>query len=177
MALKKNGGFIVCGQPYTKGGEENCEYTDVQVWGRVIWDAKTYKYKKKNLKTNQKIDFVISYGTKLYISVWTYGETPVAQVAQKLKADDEVVVFGRMIKKWRFKDGEQITSVYIDPFIIVSARLLAVANTLAYSDKFAELIADKVEENEEYDEDEEAKKEYERYVAKQKEREEYNGFA
>lgn len=152
MPHKKNGGFIAHGQPYVMENSPNCEFTDVEAWGRVLWDAKTYKYQKKNRQHNRKVEITIKYNTDAYISIWSYGDTAVARTASLLKADDEIVVFGRMIKKWRFKDGEKITSVYIDPYIIISSRLLEVANILANSDKFNAMLQDEFESLDDFNE-------------------------
>ena len=142
------GGFIR-DLAYVNDEIQETEYQDINIWGTVCKDAKVYKYKTKKAKHSMKVDVLIKYegGKGGYLSVWAFKDTYIARQLSRLKRNDKVVIWGTLITKTRYRDGETIPikQTYLDPHFVICERSMETTDRLADSPKFQAMLEDEFE--------------------------------
>lgn len=168
------GGFLK-GELYPQK-DPGVEVWDCLVYGTVCKDAKTFRYKTKKAKNSMKVDVLIKYddGEGGYVSIWAFKDTYISRSLSLLKKNDKAVIFGKLIRKTRYVEGEELPIVhaYIDPAFVIPHKLIETIDILVASKKFQSMIAEEFESGEDFwdereKEQEERKAEYERWKAEQ----------
>ena len=168
------GGFLK-GEMYPQT-DPGVEVWDCLVYGTVCKDAKVFRYKTKKAKNSMKVDVLMMYDDSKggYVSVWAFKDTYISRSLSLLKKNDKAVIFGKLIRKTRYVEGEELPIVhaYIDPAFVIPHKLIETIDVLVASKKFQNMIAEEFESGDEFwderkQEQEERKAEYERWKAEQ----------